>query len=134
MLSDLGGADVCSATDLAIVFVKGCIHEDSIPLRAVCTQAGNYEWTMMPMGLVSSPEWFSYIMLRVCDGLKRVRLFIDDIVCFSKNGAEHVADLERFFERLTILNPKLAPKKAYIYRCTCNQVLGSSVDSERCRA
>ena len=25
-----------------------------------------------------------------------------------------MADLERFFERLTILNPKLAPKKAYI--------------------
>ena len=53
-------------------------------------------------------------MLRVCDGLIRVRLFIDDIVCFSKNGAEHVADLERFFERLTIFNLKLAPKKAYI--------------------
>ena len=68
----------------------------------------------MPMGLASSPGWFQSIMLRVCDGLKRVRLFIDDIVCFSKNGAEHVADLERFFERLTIFNLKLAPKKAYI--------------------
>ena len=33
---------------------------------------------------------------------------------FSKNGAEHVADLERFFERLTIFNLKHAPKKAYI--------------------
>ena len=53
-------------------------------------------------------------MLRVCDGLKRVRLFIDDIVCFSKNRAEHVADLQRFFERLPIFNLKLAPKKAYI--------------------
>ena len=35
-------------------------------------------------------------------------------MCFSKNGTEHVADLERFFERLTIFNLKLAPKKAYI--------------------
>ena len=51
----------------------------------------------MPMGLGSSPGWFQSIMFRVCDGLKRVRLFIDDIVCFSKNGAEHVTDLERFF-------------------------------------
>ena len=77
-------------------FFQCSIHEDSIPLTAVCTQAGNYEWTVMPMGLASSPGWFQSIMLRVCDGLKRV-------VCFSKNGAEHVADLERFFERLTIL-------------------------------
>ena len=53
-------------------------------------------------------------MLRFCDGLRRVRLFIDDIVCFSKNGAEHVADLERFLEKLTIFNLKLAPKKASI--------------------
>ena len=53
-------------------------------------------------------------MLRVGDGLKRVRLFIDDIVCFSRNGAEHVADLERFVEPLTIFNFKLAPKKACI--------------------
>ena len=83
----------------------------SIP---VCTQAGNYEWTVMPMGFASSPGWSQSIMLRVCEGLKRVRLFFDDIVCFSKNGEEHVTDLERFFERLTIFNLKLAPKKAYI--------------------
>ena len=55
----------------------------------------------MPMGLASSPGWFRSIMLRDCDGLERVRLFIDDIVCFSKNGAEHVCGLERIFERLT---------------------------------
>ena len=69
------------------------MHEDSIPLTAVCTQAGNYERTVMPMGLASSSGWFQSIMLRVCDGLKHVRLFIDDIVCFSKNGAEHVSCL-----------------------------------------
>ena len=82
-------------------FFQCAIHEDSIPLTTVCTQAGNYEWTVMPMGLASGLGWFQSIMLRVCDGLKPVRLFIDDIVCFSKNGAEYVADLERFFEGLT---------------------------------
>ena len=57
----------------------------------------------MPMGLANSLGLFQAIMLRVCDGLKRVRLFIDDIVCFSKNGAEHVADLERFLNDLRYL-------------------------------
>ena len=66
------------------------------------------------MGLASSPGWFQSIMLRVCDGLKRVRLFIDDIVCFSENGAAHVSDLESFFERLTMFDLNLAPKKAYL--------------------
>lgn len=89
------------------------IRQDCIPLTAVRTQAGNYEWTVMPMGLVSSPR-FQSIMLRVCEGLKRVRLFIDDIVCFPKNGAEHVCDPEFCFERLTLFDLKLAPKKAYL--------------------
>ena len=47
----------------------------------------------------------------MCDGLQRVRLLVDDIVCFSKNGAQRVCDLDRFFERLTTFDMKLAPKK-----------------------
>ena len=45
---------------------------------------------------------------------KRVRLFIDDIVCFSENGAEHVRDLESLFERLTMFDMTLAPKKVHL--------------------
>ena len=53
-------------------------------------------------------------MLRICEGLEHVRLFIDDIVCFSKNGGEHVNDLRKFLERLTNFNLKLPPKKAHL--------------------
>ena len=89
ILSDLGGANVFSTMDLVSGFFQCAIYGDSIPLTAVCTQNGNYEWTVIPMGLASSPGWSQSIMLRVCDGLERVRLFID-IVLLSKNGAEHV--------------------------------------------
>lgn len=51
------------------------------------------------------------MMARVCDGLERVRLFIDDVIVISRDGAEHVRDLERFFERMVKFNLKLAPKK-----------------------
>ena len=86
LLSDLGGANIFSTVDLVSGFFQCSIHEDSIPLTAVCTQAGNYEWTVMPMGLASSPGWFQSIMLRACDGLKRVRLYIDDVVFFEKRS------------------------------------------------
>ena len=68
----------------------------------------------MPQGLGSSPGWFQSIMLRVYEGFERVKLFIDDIVCFSKNGEQHVCDLRRFFERLTKFDLKLAPNKALL--------------------
>ena len=70
--------------DLVSGFFQCSEHEDSIPLTAVCTLAGNYEWTVIPMGLASSPGWFQSIMLRVCDGLERVRLFIDDMCVFRR--------------------------------------------------
>ena len=56
----------------------------------------------MPMGLASSPGWFQSIMLRVCEGLERVRLSIDDIFCFSKNGEQHVKDLQKFSNDLPL--------------------------------
>ena len=53
-------------------------------------------------------------MLRVCEDFERVRLFVDEIICCSKNGEQHVHDLERFFKRLTNFNLKLAPSKAFV--------------------
>ena len=84
LLSDLGGVNLFSTLDLVNGFSQCAIHEDLTPLTAVCTENGNYEWTVMTMGLASRPGWFKSIMLRVCDGLELMRLFIDDIVCYKK--------------------------------------------------
>ena len=65
-------------------------------------------------GLAFSPGWFQSIMLQVCEGLERVKQFIDDIICFPKNGEQHVFDLRRFLERLTGFDLKLAPDKALL--------------------
>ena len=42
-----------------------------------------------------------------------MRLFIDNIVCFAKNSAEHVCDLESFFGKLSTFDSKLAPEEAF---------------------
>ena len=42
-----------------------------------------------PQGLSTSPGWFQSVMTRVCDNLERVRPFVDDIIVFSCDGAEH---------------------------------------------
>ena len=105
LLSDHGGANVFSPMVLVSGFSQCSIYEDSIPLRAVCTQAGNYEWTVMPMGLASSPGWFQSIMLRVCDGLKRVRLlYSSTILCvFRKTEQSMWLTLRDFLNDLRFL-------------------------------
>ena len=114
LLSELGNSRMFSTTDLVIGFFQCTIDKDSIPLTAACTQDGLWEWTVTPQGFVSSPSWFQSIMLRVCEGLERVKVVIDDIICLSKNGEHHVCDLGRFLERLATFNLKLAPNKALL--------------------
>ena len=55
LLSDFGGALLFRTMDLVSAFFQCKMHEDSIPLTAVCTQSGYWGWTVMPMGLASSP-------------------------------------------------------------------------------
>jgi len=111
LLADLSSSKVFSTMDLVSGFFQCSIHEDSIPLTAVITSTGLYEFMSVPQGLSTSPGWFQSVMARVCENLERVRLFVDDIIVFSRDGAEHVKDLERFFERMVKFNLKLAPKK-----------------------
>lgn len=114
LLDELGGANVFTCLGILSGFSNISIHPDTIHLAAVCTQSGLYEWLVMPMGCCGSPGWFQSIMARMCEGLARCRLYIDDICTFRKNGAEHVRDLSSFLDRLTKINPRRAPKKAHL--------------------
>lgn len=53
---------------------------------------------------------------------------------FSKNGAEHVCGLERFFERLTMFDLKLAMKKAHVgvrvIKCFGHRVTAKGVEPD----
>ena len=85
LLDSLGGSTVFSGLDVARGFFQAAIEPDSIPLTAVCTQTGLYEWLRMPMGTSGSPGCFQRLIAQVCEGLQRVQLYIDDIVVHSKS-------------------------------------------------
>ena len=102
LLSELGNSRGFNTTDLISGFFQCPIIKHSIPLTAVCTQDGLWEWTVMSQGFDPSPGWFQSIMLRGSEGFERVKLFID------------LYDLRRFLERLARFDPKLAPNKALL--------------------
>ncbi|CAB1096728.1 unnamed protein product [Ectocarpus sp. CCAP 1310/34] len=104
MHDHLGGSSVFSVLDLVSGFYQAAIHEGSIPLTAIVTTTGLYEFVRVPMGTSGAPSHF-----QVC-----VQLYLDDIVVHSKSTAEHVVHFEKLLERLRIHNLKLAPKKANV--------------------
>lgn len=91
---------------------------------------GIWEWNVMPTGFASSPGWFQSVINRICEGLETVRIFIDEIVCCSTNGTEHVEHSTELLERLTTYDLMLAPHKARLW-VRAHKFLGDRVTAER---
>lgn len=68
----------------------------------------------MPMGTAASLGWSQGIVRRVCDGLDRIGLFIDDLIAHFRDGQEHVRHPVGLFERLTFFDLMLAARKAHL--------------------
>ncbi len=87
ILADAGTRKIWSKLDMTDSFFHTKMHPDSIPLTAVNTPFGLYEWTVMPQGMKNSP---SVHQCRVNEALhKYIRKFCH-ISQSLKEHQEHV--------------------------------------------
>ncbi|GKE18588.1 putative reverse transcriptase domain-containing protein [Tanacetum coccineum] len=72
------------------------LHEDDIPKTTFRTHYGDFEFTVMPFGLINAPAVFMDLMNRVRRPYldKFVIVFIDDILIYSKTQEEHLRDVQ----------------------------------------
>jgi hypothetical protein len=61
---------------------------------------GHYRFTSAPQGAMTSPAGFSRMMDIVCQGMKNVLAYVDDILVMSPNQSLHLQHLEQLFIRL----------------------------------
>ena len=90
LLNSLGGSTVFTVMDITSGYFTSCIDEDAIPLTAMVTAFGLYEWLRCPQGAAGSPGHFTRMMAQVLNGIQRVQPFIDDIICHSKGVQQHL--------------------------------------------
>ncbi|GJV55723.1 putative reverse transcriptase domain-containing protein [Tanacetum coccineum] len=78
------------------------VHEDDIPKTTFRTRYEHFEFSVMPFGLKNTPAIFMDLMNRVCRPYldKFVRVFIDNILIYSKTQEEHVEHLRLVLELL----------------------------------
>ena len=95
-------AKVFSKLDLRTGFHQIRVHEDDVEKTAFRTRYGSYEYCVLPMGLTNAPGTFMELMNSTFRDLldRSVLVFLDDILVYSADAAEHMIHLREVLERL----------------------------------
>ena len=109
----LAGSCHFTALDLASGYWQVAMDPESKEKTAFTTYAGLYQFKKMPFGLVNAPATFQRLMTVVLSALARrvCVVYLDDVLVFGRNIAEHNANLTQVLERLRRAGLRLKPKK-----------------------
>jgi hypothetical protein len=102
LFDQLIGAKVFSKVDFRSDYHQIKIRPKDVPKTAFSTRYELYEYLIMSFGLTNAPAHFMYLMNSVFmpEFDKFVVVFIDDILVYSKNEAEHDQHLRIVLQRL----------------------------------
>ncbi len=101
-LEQLRGARIFSKLDLRRAYNLIRIHRGDEWKTAFVTPSGHYEYRVMPYGLSNSPSIFQGYMNEVFREFLQqfVIVYIDDILIYSRNLAEHHLHVKQVLEKL----------------------------------
>lgn len=118
LLDDTRGATIFSKIDLVQAYHQVRIREEDIPKTAFRTKSGSFEYTVVPFGLTNAPAVFQRVMNHALSDLlgKTCIVYLDDILVFSRNVADHARDLDAVLERLKKHNLRSKPEKCAFFQ------------------
>jgi hypothetical protein len=118
ILADAGKGKIWSVMDMTNSFFHMRMDPESIPLTAVSTPFGLYEWVVMPMGLKNSPPIHQRRVMNALRGLigKICHVYMDDIIIWSNTLEEHEMHTRQVLERLKANGLCLNAKKSTFFQ------------------
>ena len=91
--------------------------ENSKAKTAFVTCFGKYQFEAVPFGLAQAPAYFQQLISIVLQGCSDSAMaYLDDIIIFSKNKAEHLKHIEIIFQKLKEAGLKLKESKCDFFK------------------
>lgn len=131
ILADCGRGRIWGKLDMTNSFFQTRVNPDDIPLTAVTTPFGLYEWTVMPQGCRNAPATHQRRMfgaLRPYIG-SICHVYLDDIIIWSSSLEEHRRNVATVLDALRAHSLFCSPKKTDLF-CAELDFLGHHI-SER---
>ena len=100
LLTVLAGGQKFSELDLSQAYHQMLLHPDDRKYTTINTHLGLFQYTRLPFGIASAPAIFQHQMEKILQGIPNIACYLDDVLITGKNDSEHVATLEKVFERL----------------------------------
>lgn len=121
ILDQLGQCQLFTILDLANGFYQIPLAKESREMTAFSTGQGHYHFKRMTMGMKTSPATFQRLMNNVLSGIIGIKclVYLDDIIIYAKNLADHNNKLIDVFERLRTHNLKIQPDKCEFLKREC---------------
>ena len=99
-MGQIRGSTVFSKIDLKKAYHQIPLEKESRKKTTVITQWGAWQFTRLPMGLKNSAQSFQRLMTHVLGDIPGLFVYMDDVLVYSKNEAEHLKTIEEMFKRL----------------------------------
>lgn len=136
------GAHYFTVFDLNQAYHQIPLAEASKPLTAFCTDWNLFEYNRVPFGLATGAAVLSRLLDSVLGDLKFVCVYhyLDDVVVYSKNFGQHLADVRQVLERFRDAGLTVKPEKVTLAQTEISflghrvSAQGVKVDYERTRA
>ncbi|KAK0585709.1 hypothetical protein LWI29_032859 [Acer saccharum] len=117
LFSQLPGATIFSKFDLKGAFWQIGIHPDERYKTAFYLPNAQYQWTVLPFGLKTTPSLFQKAVTRIFHPLLHSALiYIDDILLFSPDETSHNLLLQQFHNIVNQYGIMLSEKKSIVGR------------------
>ena len=129
LFASLAGGKQFIKLDLAHAYQQIPLEEESNQYIVINTHRGLYRYNRLPFIVASAPTIFQKTMDNLLQGLKKVTVYIDDILVTGSTQEEHLKNLEEVLTRLQRAGIRLKRSKC-AFMLPSVEYLGNFISAE----